>query len=777
RFLFNAYREFVTRAARATPIVAAFEDLHWADESALLLLGHLAQTVSEIPMLIIGTYRDTEVEAKGPFAHTLTGWIREKAAGRISLGRLGSQDVAAMLAALSGKAPPPSLVTTVFEETDGNPFFVEEVFRYLAEQGKLLDEQGVWRSGWRPDELMVPQGVRLVIGHRLERLQGETQRLLTKGAVIGRRFKLRLLEELEDGSIETVLRGLEEAERAHLVAAERTGRETAYRFVHELVRQTLSETLTLPRRQHLHARIADAIERSYGAGLESHASTLAHHLFQAGSLADLDKTVSYLTQAARLASTAAAHQETLTYLDNALSLVGAEQCRRTSKLHAARASALRSLGRWSEAVESYQCAIDGFIAIGDIQEAAEASFHLGYIFCWNAEGTRALTAIDRVLRLMDQRSSFGHRLLLLKALTFGIAGEMKASFAALEEAKHVEARLPEASADGFASMCEARNHFMAAQLEEAGECGREALSRFRASGNLWGEAETFEPVAAALWMGHPREVETMIAELLPQAEKAGHQNAAWAYRNFSAELQMARGDLEKSEQMMHEVHEFALANSAGWRFLDHIVLGAIAHYRGNFDEALRWIRHGLEIEPPSYQSGHLSGMLFWTLAAKGDLEAEAALAAPRVHLPVPGLPFSLGACGCLAFVMEGLCLLGRVEEAAALQPSAEHVVANGPVCLYSQHLFLTSAGIAAACARDWSRAEEHHRIAIEQADSAPYRVSQPGARYWYAEMLLSRGMRGDQERARELLREALALHESIGMKWHAQKVIERIAAL
>ncbi len=190
RFLFNAYREFVARAARATPIVAAFEDLHWADESALLLLGHLAQIVSDTPILVIGTYRDTEVDTKGPFAHALTGWIREKAATRISLARLGSEDVAAMLAALSGKVPPPSLVSTVFEETDGNPFFVEEVFRYIAEQGKLLDEQGVWRSGWRPDELKVPQGVRLVIGHRLERLREETQRLLTKAAVIGRRFDL-----------------------------------------------------------------------------------------------------------------------------------------------------------------------------------------------------------------------------------------------------------------------------------------------------------------------------------------------------------------------------------------------------------------------------------------------------------------------------------------------------------------------------------------------------------------------------------------------------------
>ena len=438
---------------------------------------------------------------------------------------------------------------------------------------------------------------------------------------------------------------------------------------------------------------------------------------------------------------------------------------------------MRSLARLTEAVASYECAIKRFLKIGDIQGAAEASFHLGYIHIWNADAVRASAAIERVVRLWGQPSPLYYRLLLLKALAFSAKGEMEASFAALADAKEVESRLPETIADGFASMCEARAHFTAGQLNKAGECGRAALSRFRESGNVWQEAETFEPVAAALWMGYPAEVPALVNELLPCAERVGHLNAVWAYKNFSAESMIARGDLEKSERMMREVHEFALANFAGWIFLDHIVLGVIANYRGNLDEALRWIRSGMEIEPLSYQSGHLSGMLFWTLAAKGDANAEAALIAARLHLPVPGRPLSLGACGCLALVTEGLGLLGRLEEAAALQSSAEYVVTNGPFCVYSQHLFRTSAGIAAACDHNWTRAEEHHRIAMQQADSAPYRVSQPGARYWYAEMLLLRGMPGDHERARELLRDALELHESMGMKWHAHKVAERIAAL
>jgi predicted ATPase len=122
RFLFNAYREFVDRAARIAPIVAVFEDLHWADEPTLLLFSHLARAAATIPMLTIGTYRDMELDAARPFAEVLENLIREKLATRTSLRRLGLPDVQAILAALSGQAPPASLACIVFDATEGNPF-------------------------------------------------------------------------------------------------------------------------------------------------------------------------------------------------------------------------------------------------------------------------------------------------------------------------------------------------------------------------------------------------------------------------------------------------------------------------------------------------------------------------------------------------------------------------------------------------------------------------------------------------------------------------------
>jgi hypothetical protein len=91
-------------------------------------------------------------------------------------------------------------------------------------------------------------------------------------------------------------------------------------------------------------------------------------------------------------------------------------------------------------------------------------------------------------------------------------------------------------------------------------------------------------------------------------------------------------------------------------------------------------------------------------------------------------------------------------------------------------MFATSAGIAAACAKEWSRAEAHHQRAVQQADPV-YRICQPDARAWYADMLLARGEEGDRDRARVLLSEALGLYESIGMPRFAQRTRARLAAL
>ena len=190
RYLFNGFLKFVERGARVTPHMMLLDDLHWADESTLLLLQHFAQRLSQIPLLIVGTYRDVDLAIQRPFAEMLETLTRHRLAHKLALDRLGERGVAEMLKALSGQDPPTPLVNAVYAETEGNPFFTEEVFHYLAEEGRILDEHGRWRDDLRVENLEVPEGVRLVIGRRLQRLSDEARRVLTGAAIVGRSFDM-----------------------------------------------------------------------------------------------------------------------------------------------------------------------------------------------------------------------------------------------------------------------------------------------------------------------------------------------------------------------------------------------------------------------------------------------------------------------------------------------------------------------------------------------------------------------------------------------------------
>ena len=766
RFLFNAYRSFVARSAKLTPIVAVFEDLHWADEPTLLLLQHVAQTLSTTPMLFIGTYRDVELETTRPFAKTLETLLRQKQATRISLRRLAVTGVEEMLAALSGQPPPPSLARVVFEETEGNPFFVEEVFRHLAEEGKLFDERGKFRPGLRVDQLQVPEGVRLVLGRRLDRLGPDARRVLTTAAVIGRSFSLTLLEELENKQPDAALDAIEEAERAHLVNADpAAGRDTRYRFVHELVRQTLAETLSLPRRQRLHARIAAAIETVHAKNLDSHASTLAHHLYQAGAAADPEKTTHYLSIAAQRATAGAAHEEALGHIENALSLHEDEQTLPVAELTAQKAAALRSLGRNAEAAEVYGLAISRLQRAGALERAAESSMALALLQAWSLESDASVLTIDRALgSLGETQSPLRASLENFRAFALSVSGDVAAA-AILWKAEDTEVdrevNTPFDGANGIARM-HAHSHSL--RYRETVLWASRVSDACRASGDLWlaTEAESF--CGFALFYGAKPFDGIDLAGTIRLAEKIGNHNALWICKLLQAMIRLAAGDIAGAASAAEHVWNFGEANHFAWNFLTDFVRSIIAALEGDFAQAERWALY--RPEPRSHLHGTHSSQVFAVWAESNDPRAANAWTNRAWALPRAGQPNPQGAWFALERSAIGLAFLGNTQELAALRPLTEAVVETGIWTAYNLQPFRTAAALAAAAAGDWTAAEHHHQTAIHQTDTAPYKIFQPIAREWYATSLLQRG---ETEKAKALLTEALALYESMKMPFHANR--------
>ncbi|MGH2759299.1 MAG: ATP-binding protein, partial [Actinomycetota bacterium] len=198
RYFFNAVASFIGRGATRFPLVLVMDDVHWADESTLLLIEHMADLMPDMRVLGVGTYRDVELDVSRPLAATLERMLRARTVERLPVKRFDRNGVATMIQALAGKPAPDAIVGAIYDETEGNPFFVEEVFRHLVEERKVFDEAGNFRAGLEVDELDVPESVRLVVGRRLERLGAEAQKALAAGAVVGRGFPFSLLEEITD---------------------------------------------------------------------------------------------------------------------------------------------------------------------------------------------------------------------------------------------------------------------------------------------------------------------------------------------------------------------------------------------------------------------------------------------------------------------------------------------------------------------------------------------------------------------------------------------------
>jgi tetratricopeptide (TPR) repeat protein len=364
RYLFQSLSEVVARVARVQPRLFVLDDLHWADESTLALLIHLANRVSQLPLVIIGTYRDGYSEKNLALVRTLEELIRLGIRTQ-KLGGLSKDAVAQMLNGLSQRRAPERLVNTIFEESQGCPFFVEEVYRHLIEEGRVFDAVGQFRAKIEIDESDVPENVRLVIGRRLERLDANEMRVLAAAAVIGRSFSFQLLTAICQIDVDELFTVMEKAQQMGIIVPSSEGPETPFTFAHELVRQTLLAGISVPRKQQLHASVADAIERLYSRAVNERAGEIADHLPKAKSFAAEQTLVRYLTLAGKNALDAAAFDEAQRNFKSALSDQGAVDSAKRADLLANLAIAESGLERWEAALANLRESLEVYIGVGD----------------------------------------------------------------------------------------------------------------------------------------------------------------------------------------------------------------------------------------------------------------------------------------------------------------------------------------------------------------------------------------------------------------------------
>ena len=771
RYLFNSVLEFIERAGRVQPLFLVWEDLHWADDSTLLLLQHIAQRLREMPVLIVGTYRDVELDVARPLARALQELTRQRLAHRLGLKRLPEAGVEAMLRALSGQEPPQPLVDAIYSETEGNPFFVEEVFKHLAEEGKLFDVQGHWRPDLSISELEVPEGVRLVIGRRLERVSEECRHVLTTAAVIGRGFSFELLVALGDVDTDALLDAIDDAERAHLITSAGDGPEARFTFAHELIRQTLLSGLSLPRRQRLHLRVAEAMERVYARALEEHAADLAHHLYQAGTAADPRKTVHYLALAGERALGAAAFEDALRHYESAVSLQPADDRQGRADLLSKRGMARRSLGRWEEALADWREALAAYEELGDVEAVGRASLQLALQLAWGARWEEALEISRRGLVALGERVSADRcRLLTRAGLTLSLGGYHTAGDGMIAQAVAMAEQLGDQCLLGRVLASKTVHHWAYMQLPEIVDSGLRAGELLRSAGDLWSLADALWPSQhALLLLGRLDEVAKITQEVEPLASRLGHLGALLQTRRGCGVREfMLTADLDRYQEFARGDLELCRDVGSPFISISYTLLGLVHFWRGRWQEALESFQEAARLEPSGFWAGADWAFLFLSKAYAGDRNVAAAMLEERWdNLPRPGQASTDGAWVMLGAVVEGLAVLGEREEAASLYPLVLEGIDTGSIMRWPDARLLQSvAGMAAAAGKQWEKAERHYQTALRQAHELPVVMEQPEVRRWYARMLIDRDAPGDRERARELLTEAIAMYRGIGMPKH-----------
>ena len=318
--LFQAVVDLIERAAASRPVLLLLDDAHWADAPSLALVRHVAEATPATPLVLLLTYRDSDLSPGHPLSDVLASLHRQDGTERLPLTGLPEPDVVAIMSAAAAHELAEDgrrLATALWRETDGNPFFLGEMLRHLRESEAIVQqEDGRWALAADLDELPLPQSVRDVVSQRVARLGDDVQRMLTVAAVIGRDFELDLLARVLQRDEDELLDGLEEAMSASVVfeSAERAG---AFIFAHALINHTLYDELGRTRRARWHRAVAEALEALYGDDPGERLGDLAHHWASATAPTDITRAVGYACRAGNRALEGLAPDDALRWFGQA----------------------------------------------------------------------------------------------------------------------------------------------------------------------------------------------------------------------------------------------------------------------------------------------------------------------------------------------------------------------------------------------------------------------------------------------------------------------------
>jgi tetratricopeptide (TPR) repeat protein len=761
--LFDATASFLRRAAVVQPIVIVLDDLHAADASSLLLLEFVAQQLAEMRVLVLGLYRDVELGPEHPLSSALTGLARHTAQ-IVQLTGLPETDVARFIEADHGVEPSAALAEAIHRETEGNPLFVGEMLRLLAEEGTL--EEAVGPAGRR---VAIPASVREVIGRRLRRLSDECTRVLTLAAVLGREFDVDALLRVSDLELDRLLDLLDEAITARVVD-EAPGVQGRLRFAHVLIRDVLYDGLTATRRLRLHRHVGEALETLYADDPGPHLAELAHHFQLAVPAADAAKAVRYARSAADRAATLLAYEEAARlYAAGIQTLSGqaageaTDHCElllRLGDVHARSGDIGSAKAIFVQAAEIARGA-------GLHEQLGRAALGYGGRFVWaRAWGDTTLVPLLEEALAAQPKEDSELRVRLLTRLAAGPLRDTHApehrermSQEALEMARRLGrpgtlAYALEGRYDANWGPDVLENRLaIANELIEVADAANDAERAYAGRDSRFIALLELGDLAAAQ---ADHEAGTRLAHQLRQPAQL------WDTSVRDAQLALFQGKFDEAERAIAKALELGLpVQSANAQLAFDLQMYALRREQGRLEEVLDVVERAVEDYPAYPVWRYVLADVFAELGRREDaratLDAHAADDYP-MYLEMQWL-YALGLLADVCRYLEAAPEAATVYQ--LLQPYAHRNAVLPPEL--SSGSVARGLGVLAATTSNWDAAVCHFEDALELNARMGARPWLARTRYDFALMLLARGEPGDRERADELLASASALAHELGM--------------
>jgi len=401
--LFDHVSRFFHNLTEKNGLLLFIDDIHWADQGTLSLLHYLLRHLRSERLMVLACYREVELDRQHPFAASLVEWNRDHLAMRISLNRLTAEQVGRLLSALFGQEGISGDFTqAIYKDTEGNPFFIEEVIKSLIEQGQIYRVDGHWERQ-EISELAIPQSVKEAIGRRLDRQSQTCMEMLHIAAALGKRFSFSELAASSSIEEDELLDALDEASHAQLLRLE-SGE--VYFFTHDKIREVLYEELNPIRRRRLHLHIGEGLEKLYGLnGCETgcidarlchcDVQALAHHFIEAG---ELEKGLRFSVQAAEKAEQVFALPEAVEYYQRAIECAeGLDQKEDLLRLYEAVGWVHYQHGAFQLAIEAFEQTLK---LADSPQRGARAKSNLGLVYAQTGD-ERGRELLEAAIQSLD----------------------------------------------------------------------------------------------------------------------------------------------------------------------------------------------------------------------------------------------------------------------------------------------------------------------------------------------------------------------------------------